>query len=158
MKTKLLFLVAFLLTAVSIAQQITVSPNSFEEDQEITLNFSGLDVQEEWGTSDVYLWAWHYDANGNQINNPEATGTDFINSPESAKFTDNGDGTYSYTFTPTTFYDATGISRIGLLAKSQNGTKQTDNFYFNVGTFLLNLDSPTQQVTIVEAGSSFNRF
>lgn len=156
MKTKLSFLCAFLLATVGIAQQITVVPNPFDEDEEISLTFSGLDVQEAWGTSDVYLWAWHYDTNGNQINNPDATGTDFNNSPETAKFTNNGDGTYSYTFTPTTFYDDTGISRIGLLAKSQDGTNQTDNFYFNVGTFLLNLDSPTQQVTIVEAGSSFN--
>lgn len=156
MKRKLSFLCAFLMTAVGIAQQITVSPDPFDEEEQITLTLSGLDVQQEWGTSEVYLWAWYFDSNGNFVGNPEATGSDFSNSPETAKFTANGDGTYSYTLTPTTFYNATEISQIGVLAKSQDGSNQTSDFLFNVGTFRVVLDSPAEQTSIVDAGSAFN--
>ncbi|HEA31119.1 MAG TPA: T9SS type A sorting domain-containing protein [Leeuwenhoekiella sp.] len=139
-----------------MAQQITVAPNPFDEDEEITFTFSELDVQQAWGTSDVYLWAWYFDANGDFVGNPDATGSDFGNSPETAKFNDNGDGTYSYSLTPSTFYDATGISQIGVLAKSKDGNNQTGDFLFNVGTFRLTLDTPTEQTSIVNAGSSFS--
>ncbi|MGB3773843.1 MAG: hypothetical protein WA951_01175, partial [Leeuwenhoekiella sp.] len=73
MKTKLSFLFAFLLSAVAIAQQITVAPNPFDEDEEITLTLSGIDVPAAWGTSDVYLWAWYFDSGGNFVGNPDAT-------------------------------------------------------------------------------------
>ncbi|MGB3774660.1 MAG: alpha-amylase family glycosyl hydrolase, partial [Leeuwenhoekiella sp.] len=104
--------------------------------------------------SDVYLWAWYFDSGGNFVGNPDATGSDFGNSPETAKFTDNGDGTYSYILTPSEFYNDTDISQIGVLAKSKNGNNQTGDFLFNVGTFQLTLNAPTQQTTIVDAGSA----
>ncbi|WP_031428190.1 alpha-amylase family glycosyl hydrolase [Flavimarina sp. Hel_I_48] len=156
MKTKLPFLVTFLIAAMGFAQQITVAPNPFDENEEITLTLSELDAQQAWGTTDVYLWAWHFDANGDFVGNPDATGTDFGNSPESAKFTNNNDGTYSYTFTPTTFYNDTEISSIGVLAKSKDGTNQTRDFLFNVGTFRLVLNSPTEQTNIFNAGNTLN--
>ena len=155
MKTKLLLLFGFLTASVGFSQQLTVSPNPFDEDEKITITASGL-TWDSAGNGDVYLWAWYYDANGNFAGNPPQTGSDFGNSPETAKFVDNGDGTFSYTFTPTMFYNATGITRIGLLAKSKDGTSQTPDSLFDVGRFQLTLNSPANSTTILDAAGNFS--
>ena len=139
---------------VTTAQTVSVSPNPFDENQEITVTVSNFNPQAEWGVSELYLWAWYFDGNEDFAGNPSATGTDFNNSPETARFTNNGDGTYSYSFTPTSFYNDTNISRIGLLVKSQDGSRQTQDFLFDVGTFQLVLNTPTNSPVILDAGEA----
>ncbi|MAW94532.1 MULTISPECIES: alpha-amylase family glycosyl hydrolase [unclassified Leeuwenhoekiella] len=151
MKTRLLlFLIGFLPLGL-LAQTVTLSPDPFAENEQITLTASNI----PW-TGGVYLWAWHYDSTGKQINNPEATGTNFNNSPETARFTDNGDGTFSYTLTPTEFYNNTGISEIGYLVKNQDGSQQGSDNRKSVGAFTVNLTAPTNTTTSIEGGASFN--
>ena len=138
------------------AQTVSLSPNPFDENEEITVTVSNFNPQTEWGVSDLYLWAWYFDGNGDFAGNPSATGTDFNNSPETARFTNNGDGTYSYSFTPTVFYNDTNISRIGLLVKSQDGSSQTQDFLFDVGVFQLVLNAPTSSPVILDAGETLS--
>ncbi|TDQ33262.1 alpha-amylase family glycosyl hydrolase [Zeaxanthinibacter enoshimensis] len=138
------------------AQTITLDPPVFSENTEITVTVSDFDPMAEWGVNDLYLWAWYFDSAGNFAGNAQATGIDFGNSPESAKFTDNGDGTYSYTFTPAIFYNDTGISRIGLLVKSKDGSQQTTDYLYDVGGYQIGLTSPSKDLTVVSAGSSFD--
>jgi hypothetical protein len=65
---------------------------------------------------DIYLWAWHFDANGDFAGNPPATGSNFGDSPESAKFTSNGDGTYTFNFgVVQDFFNDPGITTIDSL-------------------------------------------
>ncbi|WP_299366663.1 alpha-amylase family glycosyl hydrolase [Winogradskyella sp.] len=150
---KIIFLMAIFATGLTFAQNITVSPPTFNEDDEITLTLTGV----TWDPTDVYLWAWYFDLNDDFVGNSPLTGDNFSNSPAAAEFTDQGNGTYTYTFTPTTFYNDTGIGRIGVLAKSQDGTSQTGDFTFEVGIFQLFLTNPTEDVTLVNsAGDMFN--
>mgnify|MGYP003630955541 FL=1 len=151
MKTKLLVLLFLALPVSFFAQNITLSPEPFSEDQNITITASNV----SW-TSGVYLWTWHYNSSGTQINNPEAIGTDFGNSPESARFTNNGDGTYSYVLKPTEFYKNTGISRIGLLVKNQNGSQQSTDLIKSVGAFDVTLTAPTTTSSSFASGSDLN--
>lgn len=138
------------------AQTVTLTPNPFDRDEEITITVSNFDPQTEWGVTELYLWAWYFETNGTNAINPSATGTDFNNSPETARFTNNGDGTYSYSFVPSVFYDATDIERIGFLVKSQDGGRQTQDFLFDVGTFQLILNAPTSSPVILEAGETLS--
>ncbi len=149
MKAKLLFFLLIMPLSL-LAQTVTVTPDPFAENQEITLTASNI----PW-TGGVYLWSWHFDSTGTQINNPEAIGTNFNNSPETARFTDNGDGTFSYTITPTDFYDNTGITRIGYLIKNQNGSQQGADVIKNVGAFSVNLTAPTNSTTSLQSGANF---
>ena len=120
-----------------------MAPEFFNEDEEVSLTISNFDPQAAWGVSDIYLWAWHFDSNGNQINNPTATGTDFGNSPETAKFSPNGDGTYTYNFgKPQDFFNNTGISRIGYLIKSQDGSNQGPDRFQDVGIVTVRITQP----------------
>jgi len=159
MKTKLLYalLISVFSSQLVKAQTYTWNPQFFNEDQSVSLTVSNFDPQAEWGVSDIYLWAWHFENDGTQINNPSATGTDFSNSPETARFTNNGDGTYTYDFgVLTDFYNNTGIDRIGFLIKSQDGSNQSGDNLKEVGIFQLQLTSPQEDITIINAGDSFN--
>ena len=157
MKSIFTFLAVLMVMTLS-AQNITITPASFNQTDEITITLSGIDVQQQWGTSDVYLWAWFYEPKSDAATNSPVTGSGgFGNSPAEAQFTNNGDGTYSYVISdPTQFYNSTNIDRIGVLAKSQNGASQTGDFIFNVGVFGLNLNNPTEAVSFIDAGNTLS--
>ncbi|NNK40631.1 MAG: alpha-amylase, partial [Winogradskyella sp.] len=151
----------FLLLGLNVFSQTqdtatwTVNPPAFDEDEEITITVSGV-VPSLWGVSDIYLWAWHEDENGNYIDDSTDNGT-WTNSTEVQKMTNNGDGTFSYTLTPTTFYGATGIKRMGVLAKAKDGTgdkKTVPDKHFNVGRVNIEFIEPTESQLILPSGSN----
>ncbi|TCK65189.1 putative secreted protein (Por secretion system target) [Winogradskyella wandonensis] len=155
MKKTLLLLIGIIYTSATVkAQTFTWSPEFFEEtDNNVTLTVSGFNPITEWGVSDIYLWAWHITDNGTQINNPTATGTDFSNSPETAKFTNNNDGTYSFNFgIPTDFFNNTGIATIGFLIKSQDGSNQSGDNFKDLGLGKIVFINPTQNTVILNSG------
>ncbi|WP_233558538.1 alpha-amylase family glycosyl hydrolase [Aquimarina sp. BL5] len=161
MKKFTLVFVFFLGLMMSNAQQqnatFTITPSAFNEGDEITITVSGVDLS-VWGTTDLYLWAWYFDSPTTTaaINSPNnGDWTDSSNSAQPQIFTDNGNGTYSITLTPTIFYGATGIDRIGMLAKAQDGTgdNKTQDNIVEVGIFQLALDAPTESVSIIDSGN-----
>ncbi len=156
MKKIIFLLILFLGIFTNYAQQqnatFIITPDSFEEGDQITITVSGVDTS-IWGVNDIYLWAWYFEAGSNNaINSP--TNGDWTNSNEANKFKDNGDGTYSFTMVPTSFYNATGIDRIGMLAKAKDGSgdKKTQDNVVNVGIFEFSLDSPGSTINIVNSG------
>ncbi|TDE31229.1 T9SS type A sorting domain-containing protein [Flavobacterium ranwuense] len=163
-KTILLLLIFWSL--VSSAQQQTVtstiSPNPFEETTSITLTIAGSSVNEaSWGITDhsLYLWTWSLDINdANSLDCP--TNGSWTASNEANKFTYNSaSDTYAKTFTPNTFYNRTGIGKIGFLIKAKDGTgdkKSQDNFV-EVGAYQVTLTTPAENSsTIVTSGGSLN--
>ncbi|TCP25833.1 putative secreted protein (Por secretion system target) [Tenacibaculum skagerrakense] len=157
MKKFFLFL-TFLSNLTLFAQQqnvtFSVNPSTFNEDEEITVTVSNVNPA-AWGVTDIYLWAWSFDTNDANIMDSPTNGS-WTNSNEAQKLTNNGDGTYSFTFTPTTFYNRTGIGRIGMLVKAKDGTgdKKSQDQLFEVGKFQLNLTSPSSNVTIINSGDN----
>ena len=132
----LLFLLLISSTLSAQIQNVTfeVNPSTFEEDDLITVTVSDVNPT-LWGVSDIYLWAWSFDLNGaNSADSP--TNGAWSNSNEMQKLTNNGNGTYSISFTPTTFYNRTGIGSIAFLVKAKNGDgdKKSQDAVFNVGT------------------------
>ena len=156
---KLLLLLTILFYTVVYSQQqnvtFSVNPSTFNEDDEITVTVSNIDLT-IWGVTDIYLWAWSFDTNGeNSMDSP--TNGSWTNSNEAQKLTNNGNGTYSFTFTPTTLYNRTGIGSIGMLVKAKDGSgdKKSQDKVFQVGTFQLTLNAPTSTTTVVDAGQLF---
>ena len=157
MKKTLLILV-LTLSSFSYAQvqnvTFAMTPTSFNEDNEITITVSNIDLS-IWGVSDIYLWAWSYDINdSNSIDAPN-NGT-WNNSNEAQKLTNNGNGTYSITLTPTTFYSRTGIGSIGFLVKAKDGTgdKKSQDHVVEVGVFQVTRTAPAQNVVMLSSGQS----
>lgn len=133
-----------------------VSPNPFEENQQITVTVSGVNPA-TWGVADLYLWMWSLDLNDtNSLDSP--TNGVWTSSDESQKMTNNGNGTFSFTFTPNTLYQRTGIGRIGMLAKAKDGTgdKKTQDFLTEVGAFQFTLTSPANTTTVLNSGQTLN--
>ncbi|TRZ43341.1 alpha-amylase family glycosyl hydrolase [Robertkochia solimangrovi] len=160
MKKSLLFLYLLISPLILLAQQQTatleVSPTFFGENEEIKLTFSDINPS-EWGVTDLYLWGWSYDLNG--ANSQDAPGNGIWNDSGSGQqLTDNNDGTYSYSLTPSTFFNRENIGSIGFLVKAKDGTgdKKTQDFILEVGGYTINLINPSQEVTLTEAGSIIN--
>lgn len=160
-KLLLLVLSIFSMYGYGQVQEATfeVSPVDFNEDDEITITVSNIDP-EIWnpGEADnIYLWAWSYNIfNTNSI---DAPGNNiWSNTDESQKLTNNGDGTYSITFTPTTFYNRVGIGRIGFLVKAKDGTgdKKSQDYRQYLLTNELTLNTPIDNLQIVDMGTSIN--
>lgn len=155
----LLLIEAILWSIVSVAQQqngvFTVSPTTFDQDEEITITVSGIDTS-LWGVDDVYFWAWYQNSSGQETDSP--TNGDWTNSNEAQKMTANGDGTFSFTFTPTELYNSTDIVELGMLAKAKDGTgdKKTQDNRIPVGSFQVNLNSPTQTTTLINSGDQLS--
>ena len=156
---KITFLILLISTfTFSQVQNVTfsMSPSEFEENEEITLTVSNVNTS-IWGVSDIYLWAWSFDSNDDNIMDSPTNGS-WTNSNEAQKLTNNGNGTYSFTFTPKTFYNRTGIGKIGMLVKAKNGNggKQSQDQLFEVGKFQLSLNNPSQETTILNSGESLS--
>ncbi len=118
----ILLIAIFAIVSFSKAQQcdnITWSTNPAtitDESAEIVLTTTLDCAGTAWTTGDLYIWMWD-DASGTYPNG------DWNNSDAAMQMTDNGDGTYSFTFTPTTLNGgATGITDIGFLVKALDGT------------------------------------
>ena len=125
--------ISFIINAQQQTVNFSVSPSTFAEDEAITVTVSNINPS-SWGVTDVYLWSWSYDSNDlNSMDSP--TNGSWTSSNEAHKLTNNGNGTYSISYTPTTFYNRTNIGSIGMLVKAKNGDgdKKSQDIIFQVG-------------------------
>ena len=156
-------LIAFLIAIATFAQQQTVtstiSPATFNDDESVTITFNGNSIDETaWGIANhsLYLWAWSYDSSdANPLDCP--TNGTWGASNEANKLTYNaGNDTYTIAFVPKTFYNRTGIGKIGFLLKTKTGNGQSQNFYSEVGRFQFVTTTPADgSVNFVASGTSY---
>jgi pullulanase/glycogen debranching enzyme len=157
---KKITLLLLFISSISFSQvqdvTFSASPATFEENEEITITVSNINLS-TWGVTDIYLWAWSFDANDENIMDSPTNGS-WTNSNESQKLTNNGNGTYSFTFTPTSFYNRTGIGKIGMLVKAKDGSgdKKSQDQLFEIGKFQLTLNTPNSSTTIINSGDNVN--
>ena len=150
----------FLFIAFPIFGQIqsgafTYTPSTFEQDETVTLTVSGINPQ-SWGVSDLYLWAWYFKNNSSTVTGDAVNNGTWDNSGEAQKLTNNGDGTYSFTFVPTTLFNDTDITRMGVLVKAKDGSgdKKTQDFLYYVGKVQVELSLPTSNVVVLQSGDN----
>jgi len=156
-------LIALFFAITSFAQQQTVtssiSPPTFNEDESITITFNGSGINEStWGITNnaLYLWAWSYDSNNANSMDCPTNGT-WTSSNETNKLTYNSSNdTYTITFVPKTFYNRTGIGKIGFLIKTKTGNGQSQDIYATVGKLQFTTTTPQNgSVNFVASGSNF---
>ena len=72
------------------------------------------------------------------------------------KMTKNNDGTFSIDFTPNELFQYNGIGKIGVLAKAKDGTgdKKTPDYFFEVGKFNVDINSPKNSPSIISRNGS----
>lgn len=161
-KMKKLYSMFLLIVTTLLFGQIsyTITPNPFNETDQITLSVPGDQIDETaWGVSNnaIYLWSWSLNQNYANSQDCPTNGT-WNNSNELNKLSYNSTtDTYSLAFTPTTFFNRTGIGRFGFLLKTKNGSSQTSDIFVNVGVLDLNMTNPLENtVTAAPSGNSIN--
>jgi hypothetical protein len=163
---KIIQIFCLLIASFIYGQQQTVTysvvPSAFEETDVITLNFDGASINESlWGITNnqLYLWSWSYDINDTNEQDCPTNGS-WTNSSEDNVLTYNsGSDTYSISFVPTTFYQRTGIGRIGFLIKAKDGSgdKKSQDILVEVGSFQVTLNSPVEnEAQVVTSGSNIS--
>ena len=158
MRYLILFFFSFSTLTIAQVQQgnFSISPNTFEENEEIVLTVTGVNP-EIWQVEEIYLWAWYF-KNNIEIGGPTIGNGDWNNSNEELKFTKNSDGSFSYILTPNIFFGDSGISKVGFLAKAKDGSgdkKTSDNFFY-VGKVQVNITTPESTPVVIESGGSVN--
>ncbi|KQB43484.1 Por secretion system C-terminal sorting domain-containing protein [Flavobacterium daejeonense] len=164
MKKYLLFFFCFFSMVVLGQQQTvtyTVSPATFEETAAITITINGNSINEStWGISGnaLYMWAWAFALDDTTAKGTPDNGS-WDASSEASKFTyDAATDTYTKTIIPATYYNATGLGKIGFLVKAKNGTgdKKSQDILVEVGGFQLTLTAPLENsTTIISSGADF---
>lgn len=161
--TFLLLVCSFILQA-----QITINPTPFNVDQSITIT---VDLNDINSVTDC-----------NSLNNPtkiymhSGIGTDanpwgysvignWGQDDGIGEMTDNGDDTWSIEIVPETYYglnatQASNATKMGMVFRNANGSQELkDNgcsdYFFNVGSFQVNLTNPTENSTTILTSSSF---
>ncbi len=154
MKTITCYTLLFLGMLISSAQTITISPTPFAATDQITITITDFDPVASWGVSELYLWTWYFDQSDTFVANSPTNGT-WNTSDSAQRFTNNGNGSYSYTFTPATLFNDSAIGRIGFLIKAENGDDgKTADQTAEVGIFQLTRTAPVQSTTILNNGEA----
>ena len=148
--------------------QVTITPNPFEVDQSITItvdiNSTATDCNGINNPSKVYLHSgigddndpWGFNVVGNW-GQDDGIG----------EMTNNGNGTWSITFVPETYYNlsttqAQNAIKMGMVFRNADGTQELkasgcSDFFFDVGTFQVSLSSPAEDsTTIINSGDNFS--
>lgn len=149
------FCFAIFATAQQQTASLTISPEKFNEDDSITLTFSGINPS-TWGVTDLYLWSWYFKNGSSTAESDAPNNGTWENSSEGQKLTNNGDSTYSFTMVPATFYGDTNITKAGVLIKAKDGTgdKKTNDIIFDVGKVAIDILSHTNFPLVVKPNTN----
>lgn len=162
---KKLLLYTFLLIGLSLAAQVTITPSAFDISNEITItvdvNSTASDCNGLNSSAKVYMHsgigneadAWGFNVIGNW-GKDDGIGL----------MTDNGNGTFSIIITPSTYYQITteqqnNATQIGMVFRDASGSKELkangcNDFFFDIGSFQLSLNTPTSETTLLNAGET----
>ncbi len=162
MKKNTILIIFFLFATIGFSQvqqaTVAVNPSEFRINQEITLTFSGIDptIWNSGQPNNVYLWAWYGNFNGVETDSP--TNGSWTNSDAAQQLTNNGNGTYSYTFIPSTLFGSTNIATINFLVKANNGDgdKKSQNMTLFPVFNELTKTSPVNYISVVNSGNLVN--
>lgn len=163
---KLLHLLLFL--TITSYSQVTISPAVFNVTDQITITVSfPTNSCNTMGSSPAKVYM--HSGIGNDAN---AFGFSVIGNYGSddgiGLMTNNGNGTWSKTITPSTYYglnasQQSNATKLGMVFRNANGTQSLKlapscaDFIFNVGTFQVNLTSPVNNsTTIINSGGNLN--
>lgn len=166
---KLKLFLSFMLISTLAFAQVTISPPTFDVDEEITITVDLSQTQCNGiptSASQVYMHA----GIGNEAN---AFGFNVIGNwgqdDGVGEMTSQGNGIFSITITPSVYFNitpqqASDATRLGLVFRNPAGSQEMkrpnggacEDFIFNVGSFQLNLTNPTTSAVILDFGQQLN--
>lgn len=161
---KKLILLGFLLSITTFWAQVTIEPFPFAVDEQITitvdLNSNATDCNGLADPNKVYL----HSGIGTNID-PWATVVGNWGQDDGVgEMSDNGNGTWSITFVPEDYYGLTpeqadNATRMGMVFRNALGSQELkangcNDFFFDVGSFQMELTNPTTSLTVLNPGEN----
>ncbi|MDF0706489.1 alpha-amylase family glycosyl hydrolase [Flagellimonas okinawensis] len=161
---KKLLLFSFLIFSMASWAQVTIEPFPFAVDQEITItvdaNSNETDCNGLSNPSKVYL----HSGIGTDLDPWTTVVGNWGQDDGVGEMTDNGDGTWSISFVPEAYYgltqeQANSATQMGMVFRNAAGTQELkdnscNDFFFAVGSFQLQLNSPTENLTVLNPGQN----
>lgn len=157
---------AFLLfITLSINAQVTLNPGAIEVDQAVTItvdaNSTDTDCNGFSNPSKVYMHSGIGD-------NSDAFGFSVVGNwgqdDSVGEMTSNGDGTYSITITPQTYYGLTQVeadnaTQIGIVFRNEDGSQEfkmngCNDFIFPIGNVVIDITQPSESSVIINSGDN----
>ncbi|WP_179021890.1 alpha-amylase family glycosyl hydrolase [Winogradskyella forsetii] len=162
-------ILCFLITLISINAfaQVTLSVGAIEVDEPVTItvdtNSSATNCNGFNNPTKVYMHSGIGD-------NSDAFGFNVVGNwgqdDGVGEMTSNGDGTFSITITPQTYYNLTqsqadAATQIGMVFRNSDGTQELkddgcNDFIFPIGSVIINLTQPSSDVVVVNSGSNLS--
>ena len=160
-----LLLFSFLLFSLTTISQVAISPSAFEVTSQITitvnLNSTATDCNSLSSASKVYM-------HSGVGNDTDAWGIKTVGNwgvdDGIGEMTNNNDGTWSITITPSIYYSLTteqqsASTKMGMVFRNASGNQELKasgcaDFFFDIGSFQLFLNMPTKTTTILNTGET----
>jgi len=162
---KITTLLLFILSFTVYSQAVVTNPSPIEVDQPVTItifeNTTATDCNNLNNPNKVYMHA----GVGDDSNPWQYVVGNWGQDDGVGEMTDNGDGSWSITITPQSYFgltasQASSITKMGMVFRNEDGSQEyKDNgcsdFIFNVGAFQVTLINPDDSgVIIVDNGGS----
>ncbi|WP_299120260.1 alpha-amylase family glycosyl hydrolase [uncultured Winogradskyella sp.] len=162
MKKILFFLITFV--SLSTFAQVTLSVGAIEVDQPVTItvdtNSTDSDCNGLNNVTNVYMHSGIGD-------NSNAFGFSVIGNwgqdDGVGQMTSNGDGTFSITITPQSYYGITQMqadnaTQIGIVFRNADGTQELkdngcNDFIFPIGSVIVDITQPSSDTVVINSGS-----
>lgn len=162
---KILLLICLLVSLTSFGQ-VTINPNPFDVDESITItldiNSTATDCNGLSNPAKVYL----HSGVGPTSNPWTYVVGNWGQDDGIGEMTNQGGGIWSITFVPETYYgltsaQAASIVRMGMVFRNEDGTQELkasgcNDFFFDVGSFQMTLNSPSEDNTIISSGDDLS--
>ena len=161
---KILLLLVLICSAYSTAQ-VTLDVGAIEVDQPVTItvdiNSTDSDCNGYSNPTKVYMHSGIGD-------NSDAFGFSVIGNwgqdDGVGEMSNNGDGTYSITITPQTYYgldqtQADNATQIGMVFRNEDGSQELkdngcNDFIFPVGNIIINITQPSEPIVVINSGDN----
>jgi 1,4-alpha-glucan branching enzyme len=165
---KIKYILLLFITYFQVNSQVTITPAVFNVTDQITITVSfPTNACNQMGSNPTKVYM--HSGIGNDTN---AFGFSVIGNYGQddgiGLMTNNGNGTWSITITPSTYYNINAsqqanATKLGMVIRNANGSQSLklapacSDFIFNVGTFQANLTSPANNsTTIINSGGNLN--
>lgn len=163
---KKLFLFSFLIISITSWSQVTIEPFPFAVDEEVTItvdaNSNETDCNGFSNLSKVYL----HSGIGTDADPWTTVVGNWGQDDGIGEMTDNEDGTWSISFMPQNYYgltieQANAATKMGMVFRNALGDQEfkdngCNDFFFDVGSFQLQLNNPIENLTLLNPGDNLS--
>lgn len=163
---KILLSLFIMLSYVTYAQ-VSLSVSAIEVDQPVTITVDANSTDSNCNGLNNPTKVYMHSGIGN---NSDAFGYGVVGNWGAddgiGEMTNNGDGTFSITITPQTYYgitqaQANSATQIGMVFRNASGSEKLADdgcadYFFPVGKVIINITQPTNEIVVINSGSNLS--